>query len=987
MAEVLQQHCNFELLEPPLLNEQATSNRVKDAVRRLARNRSADDFLLLYFSGHGQPMSIEAERRDIYLATSNFNEIDVEEDEAAHFSMRWLRDRLYLPTKAGRVLLILDCCYAGDIDRTASDPYLEELQQRINYYFGRPASANEARQGGLRLALTVTGHNTKALERDGYGLMTGLLLPALHGDEADAFDKEGQVSVALLYHYLQKKMPPEQQPSLTGDTAGRSCILADYPERAAELRSTRTHRVVNERPANYIPFPRSPLFQPRPGEFERLETLLFDTRTEQQPARLGLVGVVGLGGVGKTQLAVELAYRCLDQQRFSAEMFWMTATGTSIFEWQHQFAELALNTDYLPPDDDPSSSENEARRARHFCRYLATHKDALLILDNVEEPNLVISVLPALAGREVTCPILYTSRSQFVPPGVSTYPVKELLADGALRLLLESTRPVLLTEILTGGMSVEALAARSICHDVGYLPLALVHLRGLLARDRQLTLVRLAEVLKQRGALEVAKTQQGDVASLFATFHLSWEKIGDESARSVFKLASYFPEAAPIPLWLLGLASGLGEHADIFEPLGETCVHLQELSLLEELSGDQVRLHPLVREFGRRLIAEENEKGKAFLEAAAERLTVAFEDLHSLEQRARRKDYWGCLEQARAARDYLELLATSQGERLARIEHWLDRESYLFRDEQWWPKTLPGLFYQQLYNRSVEEEHPLTVQEAPTQWLRQMREVGAEDRSLLRIFAGHSGLVNCVAFSPDGKLVLTGSEDGTARLWETGSGQQVGTLEGHSESVRSVAFSPDGKLILTGSYDGTTHSWETGSGQHLGTLKGHSSLVNSVAFSPDGKLVLTGSGDRTARLWETGSRKQVGTFEGHGGPVTSVAFAPDGKLVLTGSEDGIARLWETGSGKQVGTLEGHSNWVISVAFSPDGRLAMSCDQHGRVFFWQVHGADQGKLLGLYVAAYEVGAMYWQDAVHLVLADLGGPHFRPHFYYLKLEGTW
>src|SRR6266487_2375500 len=207
MAQVLQQHCNFELLEPPLLNEQATSDRVKDAVRRLARNRSADDFLLLYFSGHGQPMFIEAERRDIYLATSNFNELDVEEDEAAHFSMRWLRDKLYLPAKAARVLLILDCCYAGDIDRTASDPYLEELQQRINYNFGRPGSAGEARQGGLRLALTATGHNTKALEKDGHVLMTGLLLCALRGDEADAFDKEGQVSVALLYHYLQKQMP------------------------------------------------------------------------------------------------------------------------------------------------------------------------------------------------------------------------------------------------------------------------------------------------------------------------------------------------------------------------------------------------------------------------------------------------------------------------------------------------------------------------------------------------------------------------------------------------------------------------------------------------------------------------------------------------------------------------------------------------------------------------------------------------------------
>jgi uncharacterized caspase-like protein len=85
MAEVLQQHCNFDLLEPPLLNENVTSDRVKKAVRKLARQRADEDFLLLYFSGHGQPMTVEADQPDVYFVTNDFNEIDVEEDEDAHF--------------------------------------------------------------------------------------------------------------------------------------------------------------------------------------------------------------------------------------------------------------------------------------------------------------------------------------------------------------------------------------------------------------------------------------------------------------------------------------------------------------------------------------------------------------------------------------------------------------------------------------------------------------------------------------------------------------------------------------------------------------------------------------------------------------------------------------------------------------------------------------------------------------------------------------
>ena len=107
--------------------------------------------------------------------------------------------------------------------------------------------------------------------------------------------------------------------------------------------------------------------------------------------------------------------------------------------------------------------------------------------------------------------------------------------------------------------------------------------------------------------------------------------------------------------------------------------------------------------------------------------------------------------------------------------------------------------------------------------------------------------------------------------------------------------------------------------------------------------------------------------------------------MLTGSHDGEARLWETSSGKQVGILKGHSDWVTNVAFSPDGRLALTCDGHGKVFFWQVNDVEREKLVGLYVAAYEVRAIYWQDATHVVLADIRGPHLRSHCYYLKLEG--
>lgn len=416
MAEVLEQQCGFELFMPPLLGEQASSEAIRKAIRKLARDRSDDDFLLLYFSGHGLPWRVEAGRDAVYLGSCDFDERDVEDEEGSHISLQWLRERLFEGTQAGRVLLILDCCFSGAMGTTAPDHYLVELRQRIAYYFEAPGVESQTRSGGLRLALTATGHKQAAAEGYSYGLMTSFLFPALRGEVPEVLEVEqqGQISLQRLHRYLELVMPKEQPPSLSGDFAGRSCILASYPERAAQLRRTLVRAVGSGRPTTYIPFPRNPLFQPRLGEFEELETLLFERQDLHKPLRLGLVGVVGMGGIGKTQLAIELAYR--EQQRFPSGIFWMPAIGKTFFEWQRHFAELAFNMGYLPPDDDVAHPEIEARRARYFCRYLAQHADALLILDNVEDPMLVVSALPQLAGEEVACPVLYTSRSTEAPP-------------------------------------------------------------------------------------------------------------------------------------------------------------------------------------------------------------------------------------------------------------------------------------------------------------------------------------------------------------------------------------------------------------------------------------------------------------------------------------------------------------------------------------------------------------------------------------------
>ncbi len=188
---------------------------------------------------------------------------------------------------------------------------------------------------------------------------------------------------------------------------------------------------------------------------------------------------------------------------------------------------------------------------------------------------------------------------------------------------------------------------------------------------------------------------------------------------------------------------------------------------------------------------------------------------------------------------------------------------------------------------------------------------------------GHPGYVRSVAFSPDGKTALSGSDDNTATLWDLATGREIRTLEGHSGAVFSLAYSPDGKTALSGSADNTARLWDLATGREIRTLEGHSFVVASVAFSPDGKTTLSGSWDSTARLWDLATGREIRKFEGHSEGVISVAFSPDGKTALSGSADNTARLWDLATGRESRKLEGHSGTVFSVAFSPDGKTALS----------------------------------------------------------------
>lgn len=711
-----------------------------------------------------------------------------------------------------------------------------------------------------------------------------------------------------------------------------------------------------------------PGFVPR-KELDQLVEFLRDMAGAKEPGTIGITTALqGAGGFGKTTLAQALCHDVRVREAFPGGILW-TTLGEELSAdalLGKILGLLSTWTNARPP------GSGDVEQAGFALAEALSDQRVLVVVDDVWRRGHLAPFL-----HRGLCLLVTTRNRNILPQNCRTMNVDSMQAAEAVSLLARGIGP----------MSNAKLGP--LAKQLGYWPLLLGLVNGRL-RDlvdkRGLSvgeaLGRVSKQLDKLGLKAFDERSTDERArAVSITVGVSLDCL-DEDERRCYEQLAIFPEDVPLPIAMLARYwwPGRGER----EEAEDLCERLGDLSLVQhvELARGTIRIHDVFRQY---LIDSQTDTlfalHTAWLESVCPEsgrwselpvdATYAWQHLAYHLRFARGVDElvallfdyawlgaklgseWlpdgqGMVRVNALLSDY-EFVPTTHGERpdAELVRDALRLSSHvLARDAT----QLPGHLIGRLAHFEREPETRLARLIAQCRgvrehaWLEPLTSSLTAPGALRQTFSGHTKGVNAVAVTPDGALALSGSSDGTVRVWDVRRGLHVRTLAGHTDWVNAVAVTADGTRSVSGSNDGTVKVWDVERGVEVWTLTGHEHWVRAVAMSADGKRVVSGAMDGTVKVWDADEGREERTLRGHSRWVLGVAITADGARAISGSVDGTLRVWDIENGLEEMTLGGRMSAVLAVTMTADETRAIAGCEEGTVEVWDLQSRQRVQAL-------------------------------------------
>ncbi|MBU7586919.1 MAG: caspase family protein [Nostoc sp. TH1S01] len=928
VAQVLQAHGDFEDIK--LLKGNVTKQQLGDAFKILLRQQAVNHEAIIYFTGHGITVSdLELETQQAYLATSDLKIVtqgDTIVEQTSGISLINL-NQLIAESHLSSLVVLLDCCHSGHfLERHLIEKTLTAFSSQRDYYF---------------IAACRDFQQAYAKKSEQHSIFTTALLKGFSPENAN---DQGLVTGDRLFDRIASELKGSgQEPIRMG--WGRSITLVKYPVK-------QTTAVIDET---------CPYQGLRPFGKEQARFFFGRDQVIQQLikklAQANFVPIIGASGSGKSSVVRAGLIPVLEKNGWRVLEIILPGV-EPLAELKRAFTQCFERTKIRE-----ISALIDTAGLSPVITQLSGSERLLLVVDQFEEiftlgckedeRQQFIELLTQCSEQRLT--IIITMRIDFLEYCLSYESLMQLIEKQAVYikpLRGEELEQAIASPAMLQGYQLErgllgAIQQEVLGQEKGCLPLLQFALTELWEqRDRtthQLTVAKFQELGGVIGALN------RHAEKLYASFTQQQQVL----VKRIF----------------LKLVRTGAEDKDTRQRQPKR----ELLSLASENLDEQQVINQVIEQLiqGRLIVTDTEIREEVWIDLAHEALIDGWQRLREWRQ------------QDRDLRRLHDKLADALREWLHKgeDEQYLMPRGLLAEVRENWEKLQPDLSSQakKFYHlsdadekeRGAELQRILAESQLPDKAARVMNLITVKplDALLLAIqsmgenreqmpdkllnsvltslhrvmetvrvpisFQGHNEVLTSVAFSPDGKIIASGSLDSKVRLWDIQGNSISNLFCGHQDSVLSLAFSPHDKIIISGSKDKTLRLWNLKGKPISQPFIGHQDSVWSVAFSPNGKIIVSGSSDRTVRLWNLQGEPIGQPFQGHEDSVFAVAFSPDGKMIVSGSKDKTVRLWNL-QGEPIGQpFQGHEDYVTSVAFSPDGKIIVTGSHDKTLRLWNL----------------------------------------------------